>query len=87
EEVGKAVKKDVPVIVVREIGKGHVVLVGDTGFAMNKNLERRDGRPIEGMRENAHFWRWLMGQLTKKEDWWPPQPEPVRTGRAGGAGQ
>jgi len=67
---------DIPVILLREYGKGKVVLVGDTGFAMTKNLEREDGKPIEGMRENADFWRWLLSELRGGEVWTPPPPPP-----------
>ncbi|MHB1034609.1 MAG: DUF4350 domain-containing protein [Pirellulales bacterium] len=67
---------DVPVIMVRPMGKGQVVVVGDTGFAMNKNLEREGGEPFEGMRENADFWRWFLARLTGGPAWVPPAPPP-----------
>jgi len=54
----------VPVIVVRRVGKGLVAVIGDTCFAMNKNLEREDGSPFEGLRENAVFWRWFLALLS-----------------------
>ena len=61
---------------------GLMALVGDTGFAMNKNLEREDGQPIEGMRENAYFWRWFLDLLEHEEEKWrvpreelPQQPQ------------
>ena len=63
-----------PLMVVRRYGEGRVLVVGDTGFAMNKNLERPDGAPIEGLRENAHFWRWLLPALRHSEPWYPPKP-------------
>ena len=65
---------DLPVIVVRRIGRGKVVVVGDTGFAMNKNLERENGDPFEGMRENADFWRWFLPVLRDQPPWIPPKP-------------
>ncbi|MCY2931130.1 MAG: hypothetical protein NTV86_16900, partial [Planctomycetota bacterium] len=65
---------DKPVILMRRMGKGKVVVVGDTCFAMNKNLEREDGLPIEGLRENADFWRWLLPTLTDREAWLPSPP-------------
>ena len=73
---------DTPIILMRRWGQGKVVLVGDTGFAMNKNLEHMDGSPFEGLRENADFWRWLLSFLTtgEKETYWipenPPPPAP-----------
>jgi hypothetical protein len=66
---------DVPVILMRPWGKGKVVLVGDTGFAWNVNLEHVDGSPFEGLRENADFWRWFLGYVADREPWTPPGPE------------
>jgi len=63
---------NLPVIQKLPVGKGWVVVVGDTGFIMNKNLEREDGRPIEGHYENADFWRWYMARLLDKPQWIPP---------------
>ena len=79
-------RRNLPVIVMRYFGKGKVVVVGDTCFAMNKNLERYDGRPIEGRRENADFWRWLLSVLRDQEMWIPPElrrpPRPPATAPA-----
>lgn len=57
---------NVPLIVIRNLGQGRVVVIGDTCFAMNKNLEHEDGSPFEGMRENADFWRWFLPQLVQR---------------------
>jgi len=65
---------NVPVILMRQIGKGKVVVIGDSHFATNKNLENVDGSPIEGMRENSDFWRWLLADLRGTERWLPPKP-------------
>jgi len=70
--------KDTTVICLRRVGRGKVVLIGDTCFAMNKNLENEDGSPFEGMRENADFWRWFLSYLTDRPAWIPPKQEPVR---------
>jgi hypothetical protein len=65
-------------IAINYFGRGIVVGVADTGFAMNKNLERIDGSPIEGMRENAIFWRWLLSMLERRDYVWvPPKPEVI----------
>lgn len=64
--------RDVPVILLRSIGKGQVVAVGDTQFAANRNLEWEGGQPFEGMYENADFWRFLLGRLEGKP-WYPPR--------------
>ena len=66
---------NVPVIIMRSIGRGKVMLVGDTGFAMNKNLEWEDGSLFDGMRENADFWRWLITVLTDQPMWLPHKPQ------------
>ena len=65
--------KDLPVIMYRRFGKGKFVVIGDTCFAMNKNLERKDGLPFEGKRENSDFWRWFLAVL-KNEPTWSPLP-------------
>jgi len=63
--------KNQPVIMLRRIGAGKVVVIGDTCFAMNVNLENEGGEPFEGMRENADFWRWLLSDLSGREVWLP----------------
>ena len=86
--------RDTPVIQYRWLGggkdgkpAGKFVLIGDTGFAMNKNLERRDGQPIEGQRENADFWRWLLAELRGGKTWNPlAPPDPNAPGGAVGKG-
>ncbi len=61
-----------PVLIVRSVGKGKVALVGDTGFALNVNLENENGEPFEGLRENADFWRWWLSLLRGGPAWIPP---------------
>ena len=67
-----------PVIVMRRFGSGRVILIGDTYFATNMNLEWENGEPFEGLRENADFWRWLLTMLRGEAMWVPPllQSEP-----------
>jgi len=67
-------KGDLPVILARQIGRGRAVLVGDSCFALNGNLEVEGGQPFEGMRENPHFWRWLVTYLRDRRLWVPPAP-------------
>jgi hypothetical protein len=62
---------DRPLIVARRLGRGRVVVIGDSCFAQNKNLEYEDGSPFEGMRENADFWRWFLAWLSEDEPWYP----------------
>jgi hypothetical protein len=71
-------RDDLPVIVWRKHGNGKVILVGDSEFATNANLEHEGGEPFEGLRENADFWRWLISYYVRGEkDWWRPGPPPA----------
>jgi hypothetical protein len=65
-------RDDRPIVVCRALGQGKLVLIGDTGFAMNKNLEYVGGEPFDGGYENAHFWRWLLTRITGRTEWIPP---------------
>jgi hypothetical protein len=66
-----------PVVVCRQVGRGRVVVIGDTGFAMNKNLEYVGGEPFDGRYDNANFWRWLISRVTDRPEWSPPVPVPA----------
>jgi len=65
-------KNNLPVIIMRRLGAGKIVVIGDTCFAMDKNLEHEGGEPFEGLRENADFWRWFITRLRDQEMWIPP---------------
>ncbi|MEK7995988.1 MAG: DUF4350 domain-containing protein, partial [Planctomycetota bacterium] len=65
-------KDNLPVIILRRVGAGKVVVIGDTNFAANDNLELEDGQPFEGLRENADFWRWFITVLRDEPAWIPP---------------
>jgi hypothetical protein len=65
-------KGNLPVIILRQFGAGKVIVIGDTCFAMNKNLEWEGGEYFEGMRENADFWRWFISRMRDEEIWIPP---------------
>jgi hypothetical protein len=68
---------EVPVILRRTVGKGSVVLIGDSYFLMNRNLELEGGQAFEGLRENPHFLRFLLSTLrTPEKPWIPPEPVP-----------
>ena len=73
-------RDNLPVAILRHFGAGKAMLVGDTGFAMNKNLEFENGQTFEGLRENADFWRWLISVLRDDPMWLPPalQSEPAQ---------
>ncbi len=72
---------ELPVIVRRKFGSGTVVLIGDTGFAMNRNLEYIGGEALAGGYENADFWRWLWTDIAEQPEWIPPvrRSKPSRT--------
>jgi hypothetical protein len=81
-----------PVAILRRFGAGKVLLVGDTCFAMNINLEWENGAPFEGLRENADFWRWLLTMLRDEPMWIPPAlqggqapPAPAESGKEAGS--
>jgi hypothetical protein len=63
------------VVVSRAVGRGTVVLIGDTRFAFNKNLEYVGGQPFTYGFENAHFWRWLISRITGQTEFVPPPSE------------
>ncbi len=65
---------ELPVIISRQVGDGTVVLIGDSSFALNKNLEYIGGEAFEGGHENADFWRWLLARVTGQKEWVPPPP-------------
>jgi len=67
-----------PVMLMRRFGKGAFVVVGDSAFALNKNLEIRSGQAFEGLRENPFFWRWLLTVLRQQPMWKPPKPTPEK---------
>ncbi len=66
---------NLPIIALAKVGRGNVIVVGDTAFAMNKNLEYTGGEPFAGRYDNAHFWRWLLGSLTGQEARLPPSAQ------------
>lgn len=70
---------DPAVILMRRIGRGKAIVIADTHFASNQNLEREGGQPFEGMRENSDFWRWFIAFLNDQPGWTPPKPAPVPT--------
>jgi hypothetical protein len=54
------------------LGRGKVFVIGDTGFALNKNLENAAGTPTADRGENAHFWRWFLAYYATGESSWSP---------------
>jgi hypothetical protein len=66
-----------PVVVSRRFGSGRIVLIGDTNFALFKNLEYGQGEAGPAQGGNADYWRWLISQTTNRRKWTPPQPAQV----------
>ena len=68
-----------PVVLKRTLDEGSVVLIGDSCFAMNKNLAEAPDTP-----PNADFWRWLLLGVLEHEEWAPAKSnapgEPVEGG-------
>jgi len=60
----------------RRQGDGEAVLIGDTAFALNKNLDVPSGL----FAENARFWRWLLAGPSGRVE--PPSPQPAKPGPA-----
>jgi hypothetical protein len=69
--------RDEPIVAARRVGQGRLIVIGDSNFALNKNLEYVGGEPFEGRYENAHFWRWLLSRVTDRPEWVPPEPPPL----------
>lgn len=65
-----------PIIVARGIGRGKFVVIGDTAFALNKNLETTEGAHLAWPAKNVDFWRWFLTHLTGQTPWIPPDPKP-----------
>ena len=73
----------VPLVIARRVGSGRVVVVGDSGFALNLNMGYADGEPAQGVGDNAHFWRWMLSRMAGPVQWIPPKPEPPPEEKAG----
>jgi hypothetical protein len=65
---------NVPVLAMRKLGAGRVIVAGDTSFALNINLELENGQLFDNMRENHVWWRWMLGTLPGGKPWQPQQP-------------
>jgi len=65
-------RDNAPIILMRRVEVGKVVAIGDAYFASDQNIESQEGEPIEGLRENADFWRWLISYLRGGSPWVPP---------------
>jgi hypothetical protein len=59
--------EDRPVVAAQPVEKGVVIVIGDTYFAANENVQlpSRKGEPSE----NDVFWRWFLSRVTEREPW------------------
>ena len=53
------------------LGEGTATVIGDSYFALNRNLESQ-AEPME----NDHYWRWLLARLAGPQPWYPTPAEP-----------
>lgn len=63
-------------IVTRPFGHGTVAVIGDSKFALNRNLERPDGQPVAEGLQNGDFWHWFLAVLDRQAPWVPPLRKP-----------
>lgn len=63
-------KVDLPIAASRSVQAGSFVVVGDTYFAANENLET----PKNEFSDNIRFWRWLLGRVVPGQKKWEPPP-------------
>ncbi len=61
---------DRPIVVSHSEQGGTVVVIGDTRFACNENLEEAD----VSIPDNIRFWRWLLSHVVPGQKPWNPPP-------------
>ena len=48
-----------PIVARQKVGKGQIVVIGDSSFLLNKNLEVIDGAILQ----NVRFFSWLLRRV------------------------
>jgi len=61
-------KNDLPIVVGHSEGAGAFVVIGDTHFAANENLQTPEGKAAD----NILFWRWLLTRVVRGQKPWSP---------------
>jgi len=61
-------KNDLPIVVGCSEGAGSCVVIGDTHFAANENLQTLEGT----VADNILFWRWLLTRAVPRQKPWNP---------------
>ena len=59
-----AAYQKLPVIMEKPYGKGKVVMIGDSSFFWNKNLEMEESH----IQENVEFLKWLLNSMKQDTD-------------------
>ena len=68
-----------PVVVSHAEQGGSVVVIADTHFAGNENLESAEN----SISDNIRFWRWLLSRVVTGQKPWNPPPNADKAGAAG----
>ena len=61
---------DEPIVVSHSKAGGTVVVIADTYFASNENLEMAEA----SVPDNIRFWRWLLSRVVVGQEEWNPPP-------------
>ncbi len=56
---GSVVNSGEPVVVSAPVGRGAMVVIGDSDFLHNKNLERQEG----AIQRNVRFFDWILSRV------------------------
>ena len=67
-----------PIVVSHSEQGGAVVVIADTYFASNENLETAEN----SVPDNIHFWRWLLSRVVAGQKPWNPPPNTEKAGPA-----
>jgi hypothetical protein len=67
-----------PIVVSHSEQGGTVVVIADTHFASNENLETAE----DSLPDNIRFWRWLLSRVTPGQKPWNPSPNAEKAGAA-----
>lgn len=71
-------KVDRPVVIGHSEQGGNVVVIADTRFAANENLETAETM----LPDNIRFWRWLLSRIMPGQKKWNPPPAEPEKGSA-----
>jgi len=72
-------KSERPIVVSHSEQGGAVVVIADTYFAINENLETAENAVLD---DNIRFWRWLLTRAVPGQKPWNPPPNTEKAGPA-----